>query len=53
MLEIDKLADIMNLLVEDCHRCPLEKICDGCPCSNVWRRFFETKVKEDGVEKWD
>lgn len=53
MLDSNKLADIMNLLVEDCHRCPLEKICDINNCSYVWQRFFETKVKEDGVEKWD
>lgn len=57
MLEIKTIADIMEILVEDCRKCPLERTCDEFDdefdCSHIWEHFFETKVKEDGVEKWD
>ena len=50
MLNVNKLADIMNIIFEKCEKCPLEKICDT-DCSLVWKYFLESKVKEDGVEK--
>lgn len=51
MLEIKTIADIMEILVEDCRKCPLERTCDEFDCSHIWEHFFETKVKEGGVEK--
>lgn len=55
MIEKWKIGNIMDLLIEDCDECPLERICDGDICSDscscVWEKFFNSKVKEGGVEK--
>lgn len=55
MLEIKAIADMMEIIVKDCRKCPLERICDEfddeSDCSHIWELFFETKVKEGGVEK--
>lgn len=50
MIEKDKIASIIDTLIEDCGECPLERICDTDECTHVWERFLEAKVKEDGVE---
>lgn len=50
MIEKDKIASIMDTLIEECGECPLERICDTDECTHVWERFLESKVKEDGVE---
>ena len=44
MLEKEKIGYVMNILIEDCCVCPLERICEESEC---------TKVREDGVEEWD
>lgn len=49
-LERWKIANIMDLLIEDCGNCPLERICNEMSCAQVWKSFFDSKVKEDGVE---
>ena len=49
MIDLENLGRIMEALVDDCDKCPLEKICDSGCCA-VWQDFFEKKVKEDGVE---
>lgn len=55
MLEIKAIADMMEIIVKDCRKCPLERICDEfddeSDCSHIWKLFFETKAKEGGVEK--
>lgn len=50
MIEKERIAGLMNILIEDCGKCPLERICDENDCAHVWERFFESKVKEDGVD---
>lgn len=50
MQELDKFGKIMEILFEYCGKCPLERICDENDCAHVWERFFESKVKEDGVD---
>ena len=49
-----KIGNIMDLLIDDCDECPLDRICDGdiCSdsCSSTWERFLNSKVKEDGLE---
>ena len=50
MIEKERIAGLMNILIEDCGRCPLERICDENDCAHVWEKFFESKVKEGGVE---
>lgn len=49
-LERRKIANIMDLLIENCDECPLERICNEEICAQVWEKFFNSKVKEDGVE---
>lgn len=51
MIEKERIAELMNILIEDCGKCPLERICDENDCLHVWERFFESKVKEDGVDR--
>lgn len=46
----EKLGEIMNILIESCYDCPLEKICTHL-CDVEWEIFFKSKVKEDGVNK--
>ena len=48
--KLDKLGKIMNILVDNCDDCPLEKICTSYTCDAEWKRFFRSKVKENGVE---
>ena len=50
MLEKEKIGYVMNILIEDCCVCPLERICEESECSKVWAKFLGTKVREDGVE---
>lgn len=54
MIEKWKIGNIMDLLIEDCDECPLDRICDGdiCSdsCSSTWERFLNSKVKEGGLE---
>ena len=49
MIGLENLGRIMEALVDDCDKCPLEKICDSA-CYIVWQEFFEKKVKEEGIE---
>lgn len=51
MRETEKLGAIMNVLIDNCDECPLEKICSSTSCIVEWENFFESKVKEDGVDK--
>ena len=44
-----EIGNIMDLLIEDCDECPLDRICSGS-CSSTWERFLNSKVKEDGLE---
>lgn len=53
MLEANKIAEIMEILIEDCKDCPLGEICKKGRCSYNWGKFLKTKVKKDSVEKWD
>ena len=50
-----KIGNIMDLLIEDCDECPLDRICDGdiCldSCSSAWEDFLNSKVKAGGVEE--
>lgn len=49
MQELEKLGKIMEIIFEDCGGCPLEKVCKG-ECDFVWQEFFNSKVREDGIE---
>lgn len=51
MIEKERIAGLMNIFIEDCGKCPLERICDENDCLHVWEKFFESKVKEDGVDR--
>ena len=51
MIEKERLAGLMNILIEDCGECPLERICNESDCAHAWEEFFDSKVKEDGVER--
>ena len=51
MVDKVQIANIMDVLVTDCNECPLERICNEGRCVSVWERFFDSKVKEDGVEQ--
>ncbi len=46
---LDKFGAIMEILIEDCDGCPLERICES-NCDSVWQGFLDSKVKEDGIE---
>lgn len=50
MIEKNRIASIIDTLIEECGECPLERICNEDECTHVWERFLEAKVKEDGVE---
>ena len=50
MQEMDKLGKIMDIIFENCDDCPLERICHSSNCDVVWKEFFDSKVKEDGIE---
>lgn len=51
MRETEKLGEIMAVLIDNCDECPLEKICNSPSCIAEWGKFFESKVKEDGVDR--
>lgn len=51
MIEKRKIANIMDLLIEDCDECPLDKICKEGNCSDAWENFLNSKVKAGGVEE--
>lgn len=51
MIEKERIARLMDILIEDCGRCPLERICDESNCADVWERFFGSKVKEGGIDR--
>lgn len=50
MQELEKLGKVMSVVIDNCDNCPLEKICISA-CNITWQRFFESKVKEDGMEE--
>ena len=51
MQETNKLGKVMDTIFESCNDCPLERICDSdSDCDVVWKEFFDSKVKEDGIE---
>ncbi|MBS4969398.1 MAG: hypothetical protein KHZ73_11195 [Lachnospiraceae bacterium] len=50
MQELEKLGKVMSVVMDNCDNCPLEKICNSAACNIEWQRFFESKVKEDGIE---
>lgn len=50
MIEKERIARLMEILIEDCRRCPLERICDESNCADVWERFLGSKVKEGGID---
>lgn len=50
MQELEKFGRVMEVIVDDCDKCPLEKICDSA-CYIVWQKFMRSKVKEDGLEE--
>lgn len=50
MREIGTIAKIISVLIEDCNRCPLQRICNESSCSDTWEEFLKSKVKEDGLE---
>lgn len=49
MQGLEKFGKVMDVLIEDCNECPLERICDS-ECSIAWQEFLKSKVKEDGIE---
>ena len=50
MQELEKLGKIMDVIIDTCCDCPLEKICSSYKCNIEWERFFQSKIKEDGLE---
>ena len=50
MQELEKLGKVMSVVMDNCDNCPLENICNSAACNIEWQRFFESKVKEDGIE---
>lgn len=50
MRELKKLGRIMSIVIDNCDDCPLEQICKSSTCDTEWERFFQSKVKEDGIE---
>lgn len=51
MQELEKLGKVMSVVMDNCDNCPLEKICSLSACNIEWQKFFESKVKEDGIEE--
>ena len=51
MQELEKLGKVMSVVMDNCDDCPLERICSSAVCYIEWKRFFESKVKEEGLEK--
>lgn len=51
MREIGTIAKIISVLIEDCNRCPLQRICNESSCSDTWEEFLKSEVKEDGLEQ--
>lgn len=51
MQELEKLGKIMDVIIDTCYDCPLEKICSSYKCNIEWERFFQSKIKEDGLER--
>ena len=49
MIDLENLGIIMDALVDDCNKCPLERICDS-GCCTAWQEFFNSKVRKDGIE---
>lgn len=50
MQELEKLGRIMDIIIDNCGDCPLEKICNSASCKFEWEKFFQSKVKEGGME---
>lgn len=50
MKELEVLGKVMNLIMDNCDKCPLEYICNDS-CDMEWKNFFASKVKEDGIEE--
>lgn len=50
MQELEKLGEVMSVVMDNCDDCPLEKVCTSDRCHVTWRKFFESKVREDGLE---
>ena len=48
MQELEKLGKVMSVVMDKCDDCPLERICSSAVCYIEWKRFFESKVKEEG-----
>lgn len=51
MQELEKLGKIMDVIIDTCYDCPLEKICSSSKCNIEWKRFFQSKIKDGGLEQ--
>ena len=50
MQELEKIGKVMSVVMDNCDDCSLERICSSAVCYIEWKRFFESKVKEEGLE---
>lgn len=52
MMDKEKTARIMDVMVDNCHDCPFSEICNS-GCAAMWQRFFNSKVTQKGKIKWE
>ena len=52
MMDKEKTARIMDVMVDNCQDCPFLEICNS-GCAAMWQRFFNSKVTQKGKIKWE